>query len=91
MIDRRIFIQGTALVGSTPAFAAALLSASPSLRWSEGGADAARVVFKLHGWDRHADAASNSAMKSAPDSAYNSPHDEPVWIGVNRSWRATWR
>jgi hypothetical protein len=90
MISRRVFIQGTALVGSTPA-AAALLSGPLYLQPSASAADVSRVVFKLHGWDHHADAASNSAMKSAPDSAYNSPHDEPVWIGVNRSWRATWR
>lgn len=87
MIDRRTFIQGAALVATTPALVAlrplsseaqsrsSLLTTSvPPVRGD--GADGNLVVFKIDGWDYFDPKGSTG---------------NTVLIKINQSWRAAWR
>lgn len=88
---RRTFILGTALVATAPVLAKALSllstvrshtsllpeSLSPQSPASE--TDVSCLAFKIDGWDRCGDIATDDAA------------GDQVWISINRSWRAAWR
>lgn len=83
-IDRRSFLQGTALLAAIPTLAALYPLSSmaeapqpPVLSpQAAGTTDANPVVFKIDGWDHCAAKASN---------------ENEVLIRINQSWRASWR
>jgi hypothetical protein len=86
MIDRRVFIQGTFLVATTPvvvaflplADAVAVSSGPDSLPTLEPGptTDKDLVLFRIHGWDE-LDA--------------DGPSGDELFIRINQSWRTAWR
>jgi hypothetical protein len=83
-IDRRSFIQGTALLSAIPTLAAlyplsAMAEAPPRPAVSPQAAnatDANSAVFTVDGWN-HRDA--------------EVLNGDEVLIRINRSWRANWR
>jgi hypothetical protein len=83
-IDRRSFIQRTALLAAIPTLAALYPLSStaetplpPALSpQAAGTTDPNPVVFKIDGWD-HCDAKVSN--------------ENEVLIRINQSWRATWR
>jgi hypothetical protein len=84
VIDRRSFIQRTALLAAIPAIAALYPLSSmaeaplpPGLSpQAADTTDANFVVFKIDGWD-HCDGKVSNGNE--------------VLIRINQSWRATWR
>jgi hypothetical protein len=103
LIDRRNFILNTTLVASAPALAGLLSLSSTLQAYAEllprpltnqiagGGADMNFVAFKIHGWDRSDDIAINGSKTLSADPMSDDPNGDPVWISVNRSWKAAWR
>jgi hypothetical protein len=83
-IDRRSFIQHTALFAAIPTFAALYPLSSmteapktPVLSpQAAGTTDANPVMFMIDGWD-HCDAKVSN--------------ENEVLVRINRSWRANWR
>ena len=81
MMDRRIFIQGAALVATVPAIANLLLPSSiaPSnprslpVHFAPAQAAADTPLVKIHGWDCCTD------------------NDSQAVIRMTQSWRAAWR
>lgn len=102
MIDRRTFIQGTALVATAPVLAE-LLSLSSSVQphasplpGSLSPQLAARtdkncVVFRIHGWDSCDDVPASGATIASTDPVTNQPAGDQMWISINQSWRTAWR
>jgi hypothetical protein len=97
-IRRRTFVQKTALAALAPAIGdllcllpapsrAALPVAQVSGRGKEDDGRLADVSFGINGWDFRETVAMNGSGVSASDAT----SDGQVWIGVNQSWRATWR
>jgi len=97
-IRRRAFVQKTALAALAPAIGdllcllpapsrAALPVAQVSGRENEDDGQSPDVSFGINGWDFRETVAMNGSAISASDST----PDARVWIGVNQSWRATWR
>ncbi len=84
MIDRRSFIQCTALLATIPALAAlyplSSMAEAPLLPGLSPNAadttDANFVVFKIDGWD-HCEAKDSNGNE--------------VLIRINQSWRTAWR
>jgi len=101
MIDRRTFIVRTARGATTAAFvyllplswaqahAPLLPSAGSSL--AAGKADRNGVLFKIDGWDRCEDLATDGAKISSADPVTNRTTDNQVLITINQSWRTAWR
>jgi hypothetical protein len=81
IIDRRKFIQGSALVASTSVLATLIpRSLAPQMQCvrSEESADAAvesPVVFKIDGWNLDDER----------------PEENEMLIRINQSWRTAWR
>jgi hypothetical protein len=90
MIARRTLVRIAALAGVTPAFGAPIapsLTARPGLAPSPGagGTEAARMAFKIAGWEVGGEGATGDLKAGSAETA------EEVWISIDRSWRATWR
>jgi hypothetical protein len=81
-IDRRNFIQYTALLATVPSIAAlyplSSVAGAPPLPVPEAAEmkDANSVVFKIDGWDHCDTKVSNG---------------DEVLIRINQTWRAAWR
>jgi hypothetical protein len=81
IIDRRTFIQGSAFVASTSAFAtlipgslAAQVQSVQHKRVLGETADSS-VVFKIDGWSLDT----------------KSPEENEAFLRINQSWRTAWR
>jgi hypothetical protein len=100
VIDRRTFIQSTALVTTTSA-AAVLMSLSsiglsqnsqtvgPVQATVDDGTDIGLVVFRIDGWDRY-----DGDTALAPfslNTITTVPTHEEIVIKINHSWRTAWR
>jgi hypothetical protein len=102
-IGRRDFIGGAVLVGpasavrhvallsSTKPIRAAPMSEPLPCRPSGGGLDMSSVVFGVQGWDCYDQIAIGGPTTSRTNYADNALPGHQVRIGVNQSWRATWR
>ena len=83
-IDRRVFIQGAALVATAPALPALLpisstaqvspVASRSSLAWDSS--EATSIVFKIDGWD------CNDSKGST---------ENELLVRINQSWRTAWR
>ena len=102
-IGRRDLIRGAALLG--PASAIANLTFTSSIlpahaarvsdlfpqRPPVGGENMGRVAFRIDGWECNDEIAIDRSRIPTRDSAHLTLLDHEVWIGINQSWRATWR
>ena len=96
MMDRRTFIQATALVTAAPVLANLLTTvlshASPQPDPMQPQEPAVRsaidaVTFKIDGWDLGDPIATEGSKTSFPDVASS----DPVLIRINQTWRTAWR
>jgi hypothetical protein len=102
-IGRRRFIQDTAAAGSIPTLsylmlpfsslpARAPLPSGPSAQRLPGGGSAgSERMFKIYGWQRDDFSAFDSPEITSDGAESNAPSNQPISVGVSRSWRATWR
>jgi hypothetical protein len=102
-IDRRRFIQDTAAAGSIPALTyfmlpfsgalarASLLSDPLAEQLPGGGIGGNDLMFKIYGWQRDDLAAFDRPENTSAGAGSDASPDQPVWISVSQSWRATWR
>ncbi len=86
-MNRRTFILSTGLVAATPAFARVLTTSpntestvlpravSSQLDLPATEAAGYDLPFRINGWEPREEMAA----------------DERMWIGINQSWRASWR
>ena len=102
-IGRRNLIRGAAFLG--PASASANLTFAPSImpthvarvsvlfpqRAPVGRDDINRVALRINGWEYYDEIAIDRSKLPSPDSEQLTLPDDEVWIGINQSWRATWR
>ena len=103
MIGRRVFVAHATFVALAPTIAnlALLASAEPSRaapvpspspgRRLGSRADTNGIVFKVDGWDRTHDSATDGSPVPSVAHGDNADPDMQVWIRVNRSWRVAWR
>jgi hypothetical protein len=102
MINRRIFVQGVALVGTTPILAnlLALTSEAQSREFSKPepilgqhtGAHSAmnNALFKIDGWDRN-DVGVDRTRPEPFDRGPGTSNDSQTVIHLTQSWRTAWR
>jgi hypothetical protein len=102
-IGRRNLIRGAAFLGPASAFAnltfASSIMPTHAARVSDlfpqrppvGGEDVDRVAFGINGWECYDEITIDRSRIPSPDSAHITLPDHEVWIGINQSWRATWR
>jgi len=100
MIDRRTFIQGAALVATTPALEAllsfsstvqshvSLLPCTPPPQMAGDGTAMSFIVFKIDGWDR-CDELAMDRLSANPVTKFSTANQ--VLIRINQSWRTAWR
>jgi hypothetical protein len=103
IIDRRTFVQGTALVATAPILVnllsvsstarspASLLPATFPPQSPASETDMSCLAFKIDGWDRCGDISIDSATKVSADAVTDDPAGGQVWISINQSWRTAWR
>jgi phosphodiesterase/alkaline phosphatase D-like protein len=102
MINRRIFVQGAALVGTTPILAnlLALTSEAQSREFSKpelmlgqhAGVHSTtnNALFKIDGWDRN-DAGVDGTRPAPFDRGSGTSNDSQTVIRLTQSWRSAWR
>jgi len=100
MINRRTFIQGAALVATTPALEALLsfsstvqshvsrLPCTPPPKMVADGKAMSFIVFKIDGWDR-CDELVMDRLSANPVSKFSNANQ--VLIRINQSWQTAWR
>lgn len=102
MINRRIFVQGAALVGASPVLANLLLLTSgtqsreflksepiPSqLTTVYSGTNSA--LFKIDGWEWNGIGVDRTQLESG-DRASDTSDDSQTAIRLTQSWRTAWR
>ena len=101
-MSRRTFILSTGLVAVAPSIASELtkspnaglsgtaqlagLRSDPPVTGSAGN----DLLFRIDGWEPREEMAMDAAQSAWADKAIQRPADEPLWISINQSWRATW-
>jgi hypothetical protein len=102
MINRRIFVQGVALVGTTPILAnlllltpgaqsRELLKPEPILGRHTGAHSATNdTLFKIDGWDRN-DIGVDRTRPEHFDRGSGTSNDSQTVIHLTQSWRTAWR
>jgi hypothetical protein len=102
MINRRIFVQGAALVGTTPVLANLLLLASETqsrefpksepiseLRTAVHSATNC-ALFKIDGWNCNDIGVDRTQLESV-DRVSDTSNDSQTVIRLTQSWRTAWR
>ena len=102
-IGRRRFIQDTAAAGSIPTLtylmlpvfglpARTPLPSDPSAQRLPGsGIGGNNLMFKIYGWQRDDLGAFDRPEITSEGAEANASSNQPISVGVSRSWRATWR
>jgi hypothetical protein len=93
-IDRRTFIQISAPLVAAASALAGLPSLPRRATWSQlvvSKTDLKGVVFKIAGWDRCQDVASDCSKTSSAGFMTSDSIGDEVFISVNQSWHTAWR
>jgi hypothetical protein len=102
MINRRVFVQGAALVGATPVLAnvLALTSGAQSCEFLKSEqipgqhttvySDTNSALFKIDGWDWNDIGVDRSQLESV-DRVSDTSDDSQTVIRLTQSWRTAWR
>jgi hypothetical protein len=100
MVDRRTFIQGAALVATTPVLEAllsfsstvqshvSLLACTPPPQMAGDETAMSSIVFKIDGWDR-CDELAMDRLSANTVTRFSDANQ--VLIRINQSWRTAWR